>query len=165
VSLPASAELTSAAVRAAAHLEAIGRVLSRTRWAEARRLPIPLTPPQMLAMQVLVESARNEPGVRALSLSELSERMGLAHSTVSGIVARLERHGLVDRTVRSEDRRYVRIHLTDKVRHWLAHDLPALGIEPLTAALTQATPAEREAIMTGLSALARLLEPAASAGV
>jgi DNA-binding IclR family transcriptional regulator len=41
------------------------------------------------ALQVLVDEMRDR-GSR-LSLSELSRRMGLAHSTVSGIVTRLER--------------------------------------------------------------------------
>ena len=106
-------------------------------------------------MQVLVESARKEPDAGGLSLSELSEHMGLAHSTVSGIVTRLERLGLVQRRTRLEDRRYLRIDFTDRVREW--HDLPALGLGPLAAALELATEDERATVMTGLAVLERLL--------
>ena len=154
---PQPDQTPDAAYGAARHLEAIRRVLSRSRWAEARRLPIPLTPPQLLAMQVLVESTRKEPDAGGLSLSELSEHMGLAHSTVSGIVTRLERLGLVQRRTRLEDRRYLRIDFTDRVREWLEHDLPALGLGPLATALELATEDERATVMTGLAVLERLL--------
>ena len=49
-----------------------------------------------------------------LSLSDLSEKMGLAHSTVSEIVGRLERDGVLRRTTRPEDRRYAQIEVTDE---------------------------------------------------
>jgi DNA-binding MarR family transcriptional regulator len=148
----------------AANLEAIGRILGRSRWAEARRLPTPLTPPQVLAMRVLVEHARDEPDAPGLSLSELSEQMGLAHSTASGIVDRLERRGLVERAARSEDRRYIRIDITKQVRRWLEHDLPALGLAPLAAALALATDEERTAVTAGVAVLERLLRAVTAAG-
>jgi DNA-binding MarR family transcriptional regulator len=49
---------------------------------------------------------RKKPAGTGLSLSDLSEKMGLAHSTVSEIVGRLERDGVLRRTTRPEDRRY-----------------------------------------------------------
>ncbi len=73
-----------------------------------------LTPPQVLALEALVDHHR-ETGA-GLSLSELSRRMGLAHSTVSGIVTRLERRGLLRRTTRPDDRRFVAIELTQPVQ-------------------------------------------------
>src|ERR687885_38939 len=60
-----------------------------------------LTAPQINTMR---ELARED----GLSLKELSRRMELSHSTVSGIVDRLERNGLVRRTPNPEDRRYSR---------------------------------------------------------
>jgi DNA-binding MarR family transcriptional regulator len=145
------------AARILAHLDVIGRALRQSIWAEVRRLPVRLTPPQVLAMQVLVDNARDQQAPAGLSLSQLSQRMGLAHSTVSGIVTRLARHGLVRRTLRSDDRRYAHIEITDPVRDWVGRDLPALRLQPLATALGQATDDERAAVLRGLTILQRLI--------
>jgi len=50
-----------------------------------------------------------------LSLTELSPKLGLANSTVCGIVDRLEKRELVSRTRDTNDRRVVRISLTPKM--------------------------------------------------
>ena len=55
-------------------------------------------------------------GVGDLSLSELSERIRAQNSTVTGIIDRMEREGLVVRARSNEDRRVVNIKLTDKGR-------------------------------------------------
>jgi DNA-binding MarR family transcriptional regulator len=145
------------AARIAAHLEAVRRVLRESIWSQARRYPVPLTPPQVLALQILVDHLRDAGA--GLSLSELSRRMGLAHSTVSGIVTRLERRGLLRRTTRPDDRRFVSIELTQPVKQWLERELPASRLRPLMAALGRATGRERAAILDGLATLERLLEP------
>src|SRR5689334_18601946 len=67
-----------------------------------------LTAPQVVVIRELVTS----PG---MSLKELSKRVGLAHSTVSGIVDRLERDSLVYRQVDPEDKRITRIYVTQMV--------------------------------------------------
>jgi DNA-binding MarR family transcriptional regulator len=145
------------AARIAAHLEAVRRVLQQAIWSQARRYPIPLTPPQLQALRVLVDQLRDAGA--GLSLSELSRRMGLAHSTVSGIVTRLERRGLLERTTRPDDRRFVTIELTQPVKEWLVHELPSSRLRPLVAAIGQATTQERAAILDGLATLERLLTP------
>jgi DNA-binding MarR family transcriptional regulator len=66
-----------------------------------------LTGPQLTVVKMLDE-------LGDLSLSELSERIRAQNSTVTGIVDRMEREGLVDRKRSSEDRRVVHIRLTDK---------------------------------------------------
>ena len=146
----------------AASLDAIGKVMRRSAWDEARKLPVALTPPQLLAMQTLVEAARprlesGDPGAGGLSLSALSTRMGLAHSTTSGIVDRLERLGLVRRVPRPDDRRFAIVQLADAVAAWVRHDLPSRKAAPLSAALRRATSEERTAIREGLAILERLL--------
>ena len=141
------------AARVAAQLDAIRRLVRESVWAEARRYPVPLTPSQVHALQVLVDEMRDRGS--GLSLSELSRRMGLAHSTVSGIVTRLERRGLLGRSARPDDRRFVRIELAEPVK---ARDLPASRLRPLAAALTEATEEERAAIVDGVATLHRLLE-------
>jgi DNA-binding MarR family transcriptional regulator len=143
------------AAQLAADLSTITRVLRNAVWEQARSLPTPLTAPQLLALRVLVDETRDSGD--GLSLSELSKRMGLTHSTVSGIVTRLEGRNLVRRSTRSDDRRYVTIELTAPVRDWLERNLPAARAEPLAQALSRATKAERKAILDGVATLARLV--------
>jgi DNA-binding MarR family transcriptional regulator len=149
--------LEEEAAHIAAHLEAVRRVLQQSIWSEARRYPIPLTPPQLQALRVLVDHLRDTGA--GLSLSELSHRLGLAHSTVSGIVTRLERRGLLDRTTRPDDRRFVTIELTQPVKEWLEHELPTSRLRPLVAAIGRATDQERATILDGLATLERLFVP------
>lgn len=139
----------------AEHIHAIDRLLRQAVLTEARRLPEPLTPPQARAMEALVEADRRG---SALSLSQLSEQMGLAHSTVSGIVARLERRGLVHRTTWTRDRRHVRIEPSTEVRDWVSGDLPRLRRRPLEDALADMSAGQAAALRDGLARLRRLLE-------
>lgn len=118
---------------------------------DQRRMP--LTAPQTQAMITLVQAHHPE----GLTLKELSERMGLAHSTVSGIIDRLERQGLVRRQVNSTDRRSTRINVTESVKVYIQQRLLAHLHGPLLGALRRATKEEREAILTGLSTLRSLL--------
>jgi DNA-binding MarR family transcriptional regulator len=70
------------------HLSAVRQILRQPVEAEFARGN--LTAPQRSVMQALFHSG-------GLSLKELSRRVGLAHSTVSGIVDRLEKRGLATR--------------------------------------------------------------------
>jgi len=161
----------------AASLDAIGKIMRRSAWDEARKLPVALTAPQLLAMQTLVEAAqagtesgngsnggKGSDGSDGLSLSALSTRMGLAHSTASGIVDRLEHLGLVGRVPRPDDRRFTMVHLAGAVTAWIRDDLPARRAAPLSAALQRATSGERTAIRNGVATLERLLQSDAAAG-
>jgi DNA-binding MarR family transcriptional regulator len=112
-----------------------------------------LTGPQQSAMAVLVRSG-------PLSLKALGAQLGLAHSTTSGIVDRLEKRGMVLREVDATDRRLTRIAVTHEVEEWLKRTMPQLGVAPLSAAMRRAKPAEREAILNGLKILRRLLDHA-----
>jgi DNA-binding MarR family transcriptional regulator len=112
-----------------------------------------LTPPQMQAMTALFQAGEGG----GLTLKELSERMGLAHSTVSGIVDRLERRELVYRQVHPVDRRATRIVMTERVRAYIQQHLQTHVHGPLLDALRRANEAERDAILLGLSTLRRLL--------
>lgn len=143
------------AQQAEALLRAIQKVMRDAIWTQARDLEIPLTPPQVYALSVLVDELRA--GGSGLSLSDLSARMGLAHSTVSGIVTRLEQRSLLRRTEDPADRRYLRIELEPPVRDWIDRDLPAAKLRPLAAAFGQATGDERAAILSALATLGRLL--------
>ncbi|NMB39112.1 MAG: MarR family transcriptional regulator [Firmicutes bacterium] len=53
----------------------------------------------------------------SLNVSSISKQMGLSKSTVSGIINRLEKMNIVTRTRSEEDRRVIRISLTDEVKN------------------------------------------------
>ena len=82
-------------------------------YTESRRLTkevarqVELTGPQLTVLKLLE-------GVGDLSLSALSERIRAQNSTVTGIIDRMEREGLVVRARSTEDRRVVNIRLTEK---------------------------------------------------
>src|SRR5262249_47972956 len=105
-----------------------------------------LTGPQTSAMRSLVLHD-------GMSLKDLSKQLGLAHSTVSGIVDRLEKQGFVERRADDSDRRVSKIHLTGRVRDYMRDQWPCLERHPLAEALRAATPAERKAVQEGVRTL------------
>ncbi len=131
-------------------LRAIREVVRRPLEMEFAR--VQLTGPQQSAMAALAHSTEG------MSLKELSKHLGLAHSTTSGIVDRLEKHGMVERKQQDADRRLTRVVVTDKVRLFLQETMPKLSIHPLVEALRRAKPGEREAITAGLKTLRAVLE-------
>ena len=114
-----------------------------------------LTGPQRLVMAALVGLGEKTGG---MSLKELSEKVGLAHSTVSGIVDRLEARGMVERRASDEDRRVTRVVASAAVRQFMRRRVPELTLSPLVRALRRATAAERTAVQDGLNTLERLLD-------
>jgi len=66
-----------------------------------------LTPPQLHVLLWLGTDG-------ALTMGELAKRSGVADKTLTGVVDRLERDGLLQRERDSEDRRVVRANLTRK---------------------------------------------------
>ncbi|HEX9139835.1 MAG TPA: helix-turn-helix domain-containing protein [Steroidobacteraceae bacterium] len=109
-----------------------------------------LTGPQRSVMQAVFHSD-------GLSIKELCQRVGLSHSTVSGIVDRLTARGMLDRQVNAIDRRMSRVVITETVRSFMQLTAPRLTAAPLIRALRRATPAERETVVSGLDLLRRLL--------
>jgi len=129
-------------------LRAIQRAMRRPLQAEIARGE--LTAPQMAILSILV-------GAEGLSLKELSERAALAHSTVSGIVDRLESRGLVAREPDAADGRFSRIVVTEPVRAFVHDKLPQLAVQPLAEALRRATQTQRLKIAEGVRTLQQLL--------
>ena len=66
-----------------------------------------ITPPQFEALQFLIHGDQQ-------TISELSNNMFLACSTVTDLIDRMERTGLVERQKDIQDRRIVRINVLDK---------------------------------------------------
>lgn len=60
----------------------------------------------------------------AFRVQEISERVHLSQSALSRLIARLEKDGLVERGMCAEDRRGVRVTLTDKGRTLHGEVLP-----------------------------------------
>jgi MarR family transcriptional regulator, organic hydroperoxide resistance regulator len=93
-----------------------------------------LTGPQLTVIKLL-ESFDN------LSLSSLSERIRAQNSTVTGIIDRMEREGLVRRERSTSDRRVVHIKLCEKGQR-LARQIQVEPMEIFRDALASLTPSE-----------------------
>ncbi|MFA6940964.1 MAG: MarR family transcriptional regulator [Clostridiaceae bacterium] len=108
-----------------------------------------LTMPQCLVIGTLIKSGE-------MKISELSNKVNLSNSTVSGIVDRLENQGLVVRTRSEEDRRTVYVKATQKVEEIYKgiHKKVEKSLEKL---LSSGTDEEIEKIIEGLNTLNRIL--------
>jgi len=143
-----------------AQAERIDRDLAAIRHAlrkpvEAEFAQAGLTVPQTALMRVVVFQ-------NGVSLKDLSRRLSLAHSTVSGIVDRLESRGMLVRRADPEDGRITRIHPAPAVTEYMRSQFPALTRGPLEAALRRAKPGERNTIEQAVRRLRQLLENAQS---
>lgn len=98
-----------------------------------------------------------------LSQRELAERLSLEKSTVSRVAADLERKGLLVRERDPGNRRLYRLRLTDEGRA-VHKGMAAAFHERYVQWVSTMTPAERDALLTGLPALIRAMrgEPAPS---
>jgi len=115
-----------------------------------------LTGPQTAVMREVV---RNE----GVNLRDLSRAVSLAHSTVSGIVDRLEKRGMIERRPDAKDGRVSCIFPTAPVREFVQERIPELNRGPLLRAMARASKAERDAIGEAVSRLRELLENSAFA--
>ena len=130
-------------------LSAIRRALRKPLEAEYAKGG--LTVPQKAVMHAVV-------GSQGISLKDLSRQVSLAHSTVSGIVDRLEKRGMIERRPDPADGRISRIHPSAEVAGFLRERMPALAAGPLDAALRRATEAEGVVMAKALRRLRELLE-------
>ena len=94
-----------------------------------------------------------------LSVKELSQKMGLSHSTISGIVDRLERKELVKRVQDQQDRRITKVAMTEQARDRFFHRrLPRQMFSGILEAFDKAPEDEQRKIFEGLTAFRQLLE-------
>ena len=85
------------------------RLTRRLRRAQAERLaPLGLTPAQERALRMITRS--EEP----LRMTELADHLGIVPRSVTTVVDALEEAGLVRREVDPQNRRAIRLHLTDR---------------------------------------------------
>jgi len=109
-----------------------------------------LTGPQLTVVKLLR-------AVGDLSLTGLSERIGAQNSTVTGIIDRMEREGLVTRARSKEDRRVVHIRLTTKGKE-LADEVPVEPMEIFRNAIETLTAAETRELTRILTKIARRVQ-------
>jgi len=108
-----------------------------------------LTGPQLTVVKMLEHMGD-------LSLSELSDAIRAQNSTVTGIVDRMEREGIVERVRSTDDRRVVRIHLTEKGAK-LAREIPIEPIGIFHSAMETLSPQEiRDALKVATKVTARV---------
>lgn len=115
-----------------------------------------LTGPQLTVVKMLEQ-------IGDLSLSELSERIRAQNSTVTGIIDRMEREGLVVRERSKEDRRVVYIRLTPKGRR-LAEEIPVEPMEIFRSALETLTASETRELVRILGKVARRVRQTVKSG-
>lgn len=90
-------------------------------------------------------------------ISDLSRKVGLTNSTVSGIVDRLEEAGYVQRRRDQTDRRIVWVTRTEKLER-LIRSIPVLQDDYLDSLLEGITEEETQTILKSLQLLANHLQ-------
>ncbi len=109
-----------------------------------------LTGPQLTVVKILET-------VGDLSLSDLSDRIRAQNSTVTGIVDRMEREGLVVRERSTEDKRVVNIRLTEKGER-IAREIPVEPMEIFRGALAGLTATEMRDLLRILTKVAHRVQ-------
>ncbi|MEW9669549.1 MarR family winged helix-turn-helix transcriptional regulator [Ammoniphilus sp. 3BR4] len=97
---------------------------------------------------ILIDTIKND----AKTIGEISKAMELSYSTVSGIIDRLERDGLVERYRDEEDRRVVWVRLTQSCKELQQTD-PFMNADYFKEMFKGMTPEEEEMIEKSLSIL------------
>lgn len=109
-----------------------------------------LTGPQGMMMGILSHDGE-------MKISDLSEKIGLSNSTVSGIIDRLEKQGLVERTRSLDDRRVVYVKVSNDFQKNCKKNFSKIE-KTFEVAINKATPEEIEIILKGLDTLEQLME-------
>ncbi|MDT8717781.1 MarR family transcriptional regulator [Clostridium sp. 19966] len=111
---------------------------------------INMTGPQGMLIGILLHFNK-------MKISELSEKLQLSNSTVSGIIDRLENQGLVERTRSKEDRRVVYVNVTPEFKKNAENHFKKIEAK-YEELMKEATPEEVESIRKGLRTLENVLE-------
>jgi DNA-binding MarR family transcriptional regulator len=111
--------------------------------------PLNLTGPQGMMMGILSHDGE-------MKISDLSEKLGLSNSTVSGIIDRLEKQGLVERTRSTEDRRVVYVKVSAEFQTNSKKTFCKIE-ETFEHIMEKATAEEISTIQIGLDTLEKLM--------
>ncbi|MBI2939931.1 MAG: MarR family transcriptional regulator [Chloroflexi bacterium] len=129
----------------AAQADRLSRAIVRLLRLERKRLDHivggrGLTVPQFCTLQVMRRCGD------ACRMGDLAHRLLTSSATTTGIVARLEENGLVERAMDPADRRAVQVRLTERAIS-LLDDLAARQREHLAQTLARLEPGEREEVL------------------
>ncbi|MDP4147222.1 MAG: MarR family transcriptional regulator [Bacillota bacterium] len=92
-----------------------------------------------------------------MKISDISEKLSLSNSTVSGIIDRLEKQGLVERIRSKDDRRVVYVSVAPNFRK-RAKAKHKVVEESFQAMMNKATPEEIDIIHKGLDTLEKVMD-------
>lgn len=109
-----------------------------------------LTAPQGMLVGTLAHFGK-------MKVSDVSEKLGLSNSTVSGIIDRLEKQGLVERIRSDEDRRVVYVDVTPHFKK-NSHEHFGQMERMFEDVMRNATAEEIHTIIKGLETLKTLIE-------
>ena len=109
-----------------------------------------VTPSQLICLRALYETG-------PLSLSRLAGLIMVKPSTVTGIIDRLEKKGLVERHRRAADRRLVTVDLTPAGKGFSLNAPPPIS-QKMVDAITKLSKSEMEKMLVSLNILVRILD-------
>lgn len=109
-----------------------------------------ITAPQGMLLGQLIRHGK-------MKVSDLSQKMGLSNSTVSGIIDRLEKQGMVQRTRSQEDRRVVYVDVTPEFKDAFEKNFKDME-KRFEEILNRADEKEIETILNGLETLKKVLD-------
>ncbi len=129
-------------------LKSIMNMIHKNMESEFKGLKI--TGPQGMIIGILMHHGE-------MKISDLSEKMGLSSSTVSGIVDRLEKQGMVKRIRSSDDRRVVYVKVDEDFKKRSKESFKNI-YERFETIMSKATDEEIADIVKGLNTLKKLIE-------
>ncbi|GFZ34530.1 MarR family transcriptional regulator [Clostridium zeae] len=91
-----------------------------------------------------------------MKISDLSEKLGLSNSTVSGIIDRLEKQGLVSRKRSEEDKRIVFVSVTEGFLKNFKDNFSKVE-KKLERIASEATTEELDTVLKGLDTLEKIM--------
>ena len=138
----------SSGIRIFRSLKRIGHMVKKSMGQHFNEMN--LTGPQDMMMGILSHDGE-------MKISDLSEKIGLSNSTVSGIIDRLEKQGLVERTRSIEDRRVVYVNVSADFQKNCKKNFSKIE-KTFEDAINKATAEEIDIILKGLDTLEQLMD-------
>jgi DNA-binding MarR family transcriptional regulator len=147
---PSAAEPSAAEQCAAELMETIYPIMQFIRTEMRSQRESSLSVPQFRVMVFLSRHA-------GASLSEVAEHLGVTRATASVMVDRLVQHGLLDRTDDPQERRQIRLSLTQIGGDRLS-EMREVTRQKIATLLKRLTAEELENVAAGLTALRRVFQ-------
>jgi DNA-binding MarR family transcriptional regulator/bacterioferritin (cytochrome b1) len=136
----------------------ITRVIQRAQSAVKSRFIQQVVPHKLTIVQFnALQHLHWYGGESGMTIGELGEHLGLAHSTVSGLVDRLERDGWTIRRKYEKDRRQSRVQLTEKSQQ-LFRERVERATDFWQQTIGQLTSEEQDELIRGLTHLRQIME-------